>query len=76
VILARIPLLSRSVRHWRIGCRGYKVNHPQLQQDVDSAYSGAKPPDLPTLSDEIEPQKASAIQTRVLTSLFNILITY
>ena len=36
VILARIRLLSRSVRHWRIGCRGHKVNHRQLQQDLAS----------------------------------------
>ena len=41
VISARIPLLSRSVRCWRIGCRGPKVKHPQLQQDLDSADRGA-----------------------------------
>jgi uncharacterized membrane protein len=35
-ILARTPLLSRSVRHWRIGCRGHRVKYPPLQQDLDS----------------------------------------
>jgi hypothetical protein len=54
MISARTPQLSRSVRRWRIGCRGHKVKHVQLKQDVDSAHSGAKSPDLPTSSDKAE----------------------
>jgi D-ribose pyranose/furanose isomerase RbsD len=33
---------------------GHKVKHVQLKQDVDSAHSGAKSPDLPTSSDKAE----------------------
>src|ERR1019366_3362229 len=35
VSLARPPLLSRLVRHWRIGCRGHRVTlMPQLRTQV------------------------------------------
>ena len=34
MISARTPLLSRSVRRWRIGCRGHKVKRGQQKQDV------------------------------------------
>src|ERR1017187_1543158 len=37
MISARTPLLSRSVRRWRIGCRVHKVNRDQLKQDVPTA---------------------------------------
>jgi len=76
VILARTPLLSRSVRHWRIGCRGHKVKHPQLQQDLESADGGARSSDLRRCPTRSNHRKLLRIHTRILTSLFNILITY